>query len=599
VRRALGKDRIARRPPGYVLCVAAGELDLERFERLRQRGREQFAEHDAAAAASSFAQALALWRGAALADVLYEPFAPVEAAQLEELRLLALEDRVEAQLALGHARELVPELERMAAEHPLRERVTGQLMLALYRAGRQAEALDAYRSARRRLTTELGLEPAPALRELERAILAHDLAPEPVPAAAPSAPGARREWRRAAGATAVLVAALCVVAIGVGGHGKANDGAKTVRGDSAVALARASGRIEHVVALPGTPSAVAADGSSVWVGEPGRNDVVRIDATSGTIRDRIPLPSQPGEIAIEGGSIWVASTVGGSVARIDREAGRITQAVRLRSGSAAAMAVGAGGLWVADATHHSLVEIVPATGAVRRRISLGFTPSAVAIDGGAAWVADYDGGIVAQVDLASEQPVVTVHVGNGPAALAAGGGAVWVANSLDGTVSRLDPATGTVTATIAVGSGPAALALGGRSVWVANTYSGTVTRIDAVRRAVTRTVSVGGTRPRSPARPTPCGPAAPRWASCTAAARSGCSRQTGSPQSIPRSMRRRSRRSSRALPTTRSSRSRTPPARPVCDSCPTWPSPSPRPMTRVPRMRSASAPGSGTPTAGR
>src|SRR5205085_8395246 len=115
--------------------------------------------------------ALALWRGEALADFAYEPFARVESERLEELRLAATEERADAELALGRHLELVAELESLAAKHPLRERLLGQLMLALYRSGRQAEALRVYAAARRRLVEELGLEPGPALQPLEQAIL--------------------------------------------------------------------------------------------------------------------------------------------------------------------------------------------------------------------------------------------------------------------------------------------------------------------------------------------------------------------------------------------------------------------------------------------
>ena len=119
--------------------------------------------------------ALGLWRGPALADFRYEPFAQADIARLEELRLVCLEERIEADLALGAAGELVGgELQRLVGEHPLRERLRGQLMLALYRSGRQAEALEVYRDVRELLLDELGLEPAPALGELEGAILRHD-----------------------------------------------------------------------------------------------------------------------------------------------------------------------------------------------------------------------------------------------------------------------------------------------------------------------------------------------------------------------------------------------------------------------------------------
>ena len=172
LRKDLG-EAISRSSAGYVLRVEAGELDADRFELLLAEGRS-LVERDPERAAEVLADALALWRGPALADVAAEPFARVEAARLDELRLSALEARIEAQLALGRHGEIIPELEALVAESPLRERLRGLLMVALYRAGRQAAALRAYREGRAALVEELGLEPGEALREVEAAILRQD-----------------------------------------------------------------------------------------------------------------------------------------------------------------------------------------------------------------------------------------------------------------------------------------------------------------------------------------------------------------------------------------------------------------------------------------
>ena len=174
LRKALGVERIVRKSGGYVLRVEPGELDLHRFEGHTASGRASLAAEDFAAAASELEQALSLWRGPALAELAVEEWAAVEAGRLEELRLVAVESRLDALLGLGSGPELVAELESLVAEHPLRERLCGQLMLSLYRAGRQADALEVYRNARARLVAELGLELSPPLRRLEQAILAQD-----------------------------------------------------------------------------------------------------------------------------------------------------------------------------------------------------------------------------------------------------------------------------------------------------------------------------------------------------------------------------------------------------------------------------------------
>jgi len=174
LRQLLGTQTIVTSPPGYVLQLDPERLDLCRFERLAAAGRAALVAGDAPSAARNLREALLVWRGAPLSDFVYEPFAQAEAARLEELRLQAHEDRIEADLRCGRAGELVGELQGLVARHPLRERLRGQLMLALYRASRQAEALDVYRDARSTLVEELGIEPSRELRDLERAILAQD-----------------------------------------------------------------------------------------------------------------------------------------------------------------------------------------------------------------------------------------------------------------------------------------------------------------------------------------------------------------------------------------------------------------------------------------
>ena len=174
LRKALGRDLILTQTPGYLIRVSDSELDLHRFERLVAKARAE----EPAQAAGLLREGLALWRGAPLAE-LGDSFARAERARLEEQRLAALEQRIEAELALGRDAELVPELEGLVREQPLRERVRGQLMLALYRCGRQADALEVYRSGRRLLYEELGLKPDDVLQRLERAILNHDPSLEP------------------------------------------------------------------------------------------------------------------------------------------------------------------------------------------------------------------------------------------------------------------------------------------------------------------------------------------------------------------------------------------------------------------------------------
>ena len=172
LRKAFGGARhvLETRNPGYVLRVAAGELDLHEFELLVSRARGE----EPAARLATLRQALALYRGAAFSDFAYEAFVQAEAARLEELRQHALEERIEAELEVGGGSELVAELQLLVAERPLQERARSLLMRALYRAGRQSQALEVFREGKQLLDEQLGLQPGPELNELERAILRHD-----------------------------------------------------------------------------------------------------------------------------------------------------------------------------------------------------------------------------------------------------------------------------------------------------------------------------------------------------------------------------------------------------------------------------------------
>ena len=195
LRRALAQaDVIRTRPGGYLLELDAGNFDLPRFEQRAGEARSLLAGGDAEAARQAFGDALALWRGAPLAEFASEPFARPEIGRLEELYLAAVEDRIDADLLLGAHAGLVSELEALVARHPFRERLRAQLMLALYRCGRQADALQAYRDARRALAEELGIEPGRPLQELEQSILRQDAALDVRPSDAGLRPG-----RRAAG----------------------------------------------------------------------------------------------------------------------------------------------------------------------------------------------------------------------------------------------------------------------------------------------------------------------------------------------------------------------------------------------------------------
>jgi DNA-binding SARP family transcriptional activator len=215
LRKSLGPDRVLTKPPGYSLRIEDGELDLDRFERLVREGRELLAAGDSKAAAKRLEQALELWRGMPFAEFVAEPFARDAGARLEDARLAALEERIEADLALGRHSRLVPELEELVAREPLRERPRAQLMLALYRSGRQADALELYRRTRETLSEELGIEPSLELQELERKMLQHDPSLERArPVVRPADEGPLAPLRRRPQLLVLAVVVLAAVAAG-------------------------------------------------------------------------------------------------------------------------------------------------------------------------------------------------------------------------------------------------------------------------------------------------------------------------------------------------------------------------------------------------
>jgi predicted ATPase/DNA-binding SARP family transcriptional activator len=238
LRRALGSDMVVAQPGGYALLAAPDRIDAQRFEQLLREGRDALARDAAGLASERLTAALALWRGRALADVCDGGSLAVEAGRLEEMRLACVEERVDANLALGRHDALVPELRALVQEEPLRERVWRQLVLALYRSGRQAEALAAYREARRLLDAELGIEPGEELKELERAILRQQVAPATrggerhnLPAPTTSFVGRSREL---AEIERLLREHRLVTLTGMGGSGKTRLALEAARGQAEV-----------------------------------------------------------------------------------------------------------------------------------------------------------------------------------------------------------------------------------------------------------------------------------------------------------------------------------------------------------------------------
>jgi DNA-binding SARP family transcriptional activator len=465
---------------GYVLQVGPGELDLQRFERALADGRNALEGDAPARAADLLREGLALWRGPPLADFAYEPFAQVEIARLEELRLTAVEQRIEADLALGRDSEVVGELEALVAAHPLREGLRRQLMLALYRCGRQAEALDAYREGRRHLVDELGIEPSGSMRELNDAILAQDPAlgapawrPRlPTKASRlPAAVARRPRALMAVGATLVVAAVAVAIFEAVRGEPGPARPAVPLTYSALAAVVPSTGTVDAAVALPGV-SRVAVDGGLAWVAGDDSRTVSAVSTRTRRLVRTVPVGVFPSDIAAGGGSLWVVDGARGRVLRIQPSYGRILDRLRFRPSG-----------------------VAPGD-------RFGFDPTSVAVADGAAWITD---GGRRLLRAGADGPIESIPAGRSLVGVAAGAGGVWAISGESAEVLRIDPRTRKVTMrlplvdTPGLGSGfPRAIAAGGAYVWVLNGNTGSLTKLDPRARSVVSTTRVGVER--APAR---------------------------------------------------------------------------------------------------
>jgi DNA-binding SARP family transcriptional activator/streptogramin lyase len=481
LRKALGDGRLETHGHGYRIALEREQIDLGRFERLLGEGRELLAAGDAGRAAEVLRAALALWRGPPLSDFASEPFSHAEIARLEELRLAALEERIEADLALGRQAELVSELEALVCRHPLRERLRAQLMVSLYRSGRQAEALAAYEQARRMLAEELGLDPGRTLQELERAILRQDATldlPGQSPARPPPAtdPGRKpsRRKRVALAAASLLVVAAAAIALALVARDEPPPPA--VLANSLVRIDPTTMKPTKVVPIGNKPDIVVAAGGFLWV----THDVLR-DYGSAALRNRGDRtltrvdPSTADVVVVGGGlapcgltadpsgDVWVANCYAsgsGTRANVQRIAAKTlefgpTWSVPGGKGFYRGLAYGGGSLWVSGiagpnlSIRRTLTEVDPRTGAKRP---------------------------------------IRLRDPTGPLAWSEGYGDLWISNFPVGAVSRLHAATGIAQVLGRIATSPSMLTVDGDVVWVSDWAAPRVVRLRAVGASRPRTV---------------------------------------------------------------------------------------------------------------
>jgi len=509
LRKALpdGPSLLVTQAPGYMLRLAPGQLDLDRFQDLVREGHSALESGDAARAADVFRSALELWRGRPLADLEGEPFARDATAHLEDAWLDAVGTRIDADLALGHHAELVTELRALVRAHPLREGMREQLMLALYRSGRQAEALEVYADARRTLNEELGLEPGPALQRLQQRVLVQD--PELELAASERTPARRRPGIVAIAVVGVSAAAAAVAAVvlasGSGGP------TPVASGGALVSIDAETGKVGRSIPIGSTPTAVAVGEGAVWVLDADVRTVSRIDPDEGTV-STFATGATPTDLAVGAGAVWVGTgrrlsaaqfvgPVATSVARIDPVSKTERAEVALpRTGGALSnlvenhLAAADDALW-AVAPDFSLVRVDAASSAVTG-VARPFPVQAVATGPAGVWALGVDGS-VARLDEATGKVVARTRVpATTVAGIAVGSDAAWVTSPSDGTLWRVVADPKPALGSIEVGAGAGDVAVGDGSVWIANPLNGTVTQVATETSAVVRTILLGGV-PRS------------------------------------------------------------------------------------------------------
>jgi YVTN family beta-propeller protein len=525
LRRALEPDRapgrnaevLVTKGRGYLLRVDRDDVDATLFEDRFAAGRALLDAGRYAEAAMTMRAALDLWHSRVFADLADYAFIKPEAARLEELRLVAVESRIEADLALGRHGPLAADLEHLVAKYPVRERLHWQFILALYRCGRQADALAAYRRVRDLLANELGIDPGEPLRSLHAAVLRQDPALDwreagsaqpddrdgepgvsiPAPALA-RGPDARRfavrrrpgsGWRTMRGRYALasvlaVAVAACLIVIRPWAAALSSE----VPGGSVGLLDPAGGVLGASVTV-GSPAGLAYGDGSVWAADSADDMLVRINPATHAIEQRIRVGAAPSAVTVTGANVWVVNGGDGTVSQVSATSDLVVNTIPTGN-LPVAVASGPSGVWVADEGDDAVSRIDPATGKVTRTVSVGARPDGVSVGPNAVWVANGEDGTVQRIDPATGQAGGPIFVGSGPAGIVQTRTAVWVANSLNLTVMKLDPATGSVVATIGVGDGPSSIVATRDSIWVGDEFGSTLSRIDP-RTDRVRTLRLG------------------------------------------------------------------------------------------------------------
>ena len=515
---------LSTQPPGYVLRVEDGRIDLRQFEQLVALARRELVERRPDRAGATLADALGLWRGSPLSDLAGLPFAAGEIRRLDELRLAAQEDRLDADLALGRQHQLIPELEALIRQHPLRERLRGQLILAFYRSGRQADALQAYAETRHLLVEELGIEPGRELHMLERAILVQDPALDLVPAEhrlaeaglrEPAAPEPLRPAARRRRATAVsllprsrrgraailaagVLAAVAALALRNASEGAPRAPTDAVPGNSIALVDSEDGRVVQRISVGHHPTSVAAGEGAIWVLNGDDQTISRVDEQTRRVKT-FAIGATPYELAVGAGAVWVGVDGGRAVVRLNPDSGVVDRRFQLAgergsggsgtSSGGSTIAVGNRAVWVVN-PDRTVSRIDPETNQVVATVrSRG--ANTIALGERFVWVVNVDSSLT-RIDAATSRIRSTIKIpANSLTGVALGGGSVWLTDPIDGLVWRVDSRGERLAMrTIPLEFGATGITFGKGAVWVSNGVQGTLSRIDPRTNRVSKKISL-------------------------------------------------------------------------------------------------------------
>jgi DNA-binding SARP family transcriptional activator/DNA-binding beta-propeller fold protein YncE len=472
-------ERLLTEAPGYRFVVRDGELDAERFEELVSSPEP---------GGAALAEALALCRGDVLADVALEGDAGSEARRLDELCLSAYERRLEAELEGGSSAHLIAELERLAATHPYRERFARLLMSALYRAGRQADALAVYRETRQKLVEELGIEPGRALRDLQSAILRQDPALDDLPQPEPSSDGAPRRRRWYLAAAGALAAAVAVAVPLLELNAGASLASAHVGAGSVAVFDERSGRVVAARRIGDAPGSLIKVRQVLAVADSEDRTLELVNPKTLAVERSVGLPDSPRSLGESGWTVWIAYAYTGRIGWYDLRSGFLSQEYRPTANSEGlvAMAPTTQRIWV-SIRDGGLVALSPTSLRVLWASSAGpFT--VLTHSEGSLWGIGFSSGDVSRIDLDSGKLRSTTPLSGTAQGITAGADAIWVTTTGPARVYRLDPRSGQVSWFVPLGADPDGIVVGTDAVWVASGQM--LLRIDPKSRELVSTTNL-------------------------------------------------------------------------------------------------------------